>query len=84
MTVEAIKEAIVHLTGPERLQIVEWIDELKEDAWDRQMEADFASGGRYAFLFAEVDTEIDKAIANGKVTSLEEGLRQHRDRHFIK
>lgn len=79
MTVEAIKDAIAHLSEPERHQLAEWIGELKDDDWDRQMQQDFAPGGRYVHLLSEIDSEIDQAIATGNVTSLEEGLRQRRD-----
>ncbi|MDQ2945027.1 MAG: hypothetical protein M3Y27_03655 [Acidobacteriota bacterium] len=71
MTVEAIKQEISHLSEPERKQLIDWIEELEEQAWDRQMERDFAPGGRGADLIEKVDREI----AEGKFTSLEEGLR---------
>ncbi len=58
MNVEAIKEAIVHLSELERNRLVEWFDELKEVEWDRQTEKDFAPGGRGVHLLAEVDAEI--------------------------
>jgi hypothetical protein len=35
MTVEAIKDAIVHLSGEERKQLADWLEELEEEAWDR-------------------------------------------------
>lgn len=50
---------------------MDWIEELEEQAWDREMERDFAPGGRGADLIEKVDREI----ADGKFTSLEEGLR---------
>jgi hypothetical protein len=74
MTVETIKEAIVHLSEPERKQLTEWFDELEEEAWDRQMEKDFSPGGRGTHLLEKVDREIE----TGNHTSLDEGLRQHR------
>ena len=58
MTVETIKEAIVHLSAPERLQLVDWFDELTEDEWDRQIEKDFSSGGRGYHLLEEVEADI--------------------------
>jgi len=45
MTVEAIQEAIVQVCDIERRALAEWLDELEEDAWDRQMEQDFSPGG---------------------------------------
>ena len=67
MTVETIKEAIVHLSESERRQLTEWFDDLKEDEWDLQLEKDFAPGGRGAYLLAEVEAEI----AAGRTRSLE-------------
>jgi hypothetical protein len=37
MTVEAIKDAIVQLSGGERQELADWFDHLQEDEWDRQM-----------------------------------------------
>ena len=45
MTVEGIKDAIVHLSDEERKQLTDWLEELEEEAWDREMERDFAPGG---------------------------------------
>ncbi len=70
MTVDAIKDAIVHLSEPERRQLADWFGELEEDAWDRQMEQDFSAGGRGEHLSEKVYSEISE----GKFTSLEEGL----------
>ena len=58
MTMQSIKEAIVRLSEPERLQFAEWFDELKEDEWDRHMEADFSTGGRGHHLLEEVEADI--------------------------
>jgi hypothetical protein len=70
MTVEKIKEAIVHLSESDRKQLAEWLEELEEEEWDRQMEKDFSPGGRGAHLLEEVDREIQ----SGGYTSLEEGV----------
>ena len=35
MTVEAIKEEIGHLSEQERKQRLDWLEELEEQAWDR-------------------------------------------------
>jgi len=75
MTVEAIKDAIAHLSEEERKQLANWFEELEEDAWDRQMERDFAPGGRGAHLLEKIDRQIDA----GTFTSLEEGLRRRRE-----
>ena len=71
MTVEAIKDAIVHLSASERKLLAGWFQEWEEEAWDRQMEQDFAPGGRGVHLLEKIDHQID----TGNFTSLEEGLR---------
>jgi hypothetical protein len=75
MTVDAIKDAIAHLPEQERKQLADWFEEMEEQAWDRQMEQDFAPGGRGAHLLDKIDHQIDA----GNFTSLEEGLRQRRE-----
>jgi hypothetical protein len=76
MTVEAIKDAIAHLSEEERKQLADWFEDLGEEAWDRQMERDFAPGGRGAHLLEQVDRQIDA----GNFTSMEEGLRWRREK----
>jgi hypothetical protein len=71
MTVDAIKDAIAHLPEQERKQLADWFEEMEEQAWDRQMEQDFAPGGRGAHLLEKIDRQIDA----GNAASLEEGLR---------
>jgi Arc/MetJ-type ribon-helix-helix transcriptional regulator len=75
MTMEAIKDAITHLSEQERKQLADWFQELDEQAWDRQMEQDFAPGGRGAHLLEKIDRQIDA----GNFTSLEEELRRRRE-----
>ena len=75
MTVEAIKDAIAHLSQQERKQLADWFEELEEEAWDREMEQDLASGGRGDHLLEKIDRQID----SGNFTSLEEGLRRCRE-----
>jgi len=76
MNVEAIKEAIVHLSGQDRQQLAQWFLELQEDEWDRQMERDFSPGGRGAHLLEKVEKQIEA----GNFSSLEDGLRDRRQR----
>ena len=75
MTVESIKEAIIHLSGPDREQLAEWFNELQEEEWDRQMEKDFSPGGRGAHIL----DDVERAIEAGNFTSLQDGLRQRRE-----
>ena len=43
-TVEELAEAIKELTDEERARLMALLDELEEDAWDRQIEEDARSG----------------------------------------
>jgi hypothetical protein len=72
MTVEAIKDAITHLSEQERKQLADWFEELEDQAWDRQMEQEFTPGGRCVHLLEKIDRQID----NGDYSPLEAGLRQ--------
>lgn len=76
MTVEAIKDAIVHLSEPERQQLADWFEELEEDSWDRQMEQDFAPGGRGVHLLEEVKADI----AAGRTKPMDEFLAEAKAR----
>ena len=84
MTLEALKEAVVHLSESEREQFAHWFEELAEEAWDKQIERDFSPGGRGAHVVEKIDREIDRAIDSGNVTSLEEGLRVRREQRTTK
>ncbi len=84
MTVEALKEEIEHLSEPERKELLDWLEEMEEEAWDREMERDFSPGGRGAHLLDKINREIDDAIASGTVTSLDEELRVRRERRARK
>jgi hypothetical protein len=44
MTVAEIKQAILDLPRVEYVEIVEWLRELEEEEWDRQIEADAKAG----------------------------------------
>lgn len=72
MTVEAIKEEIAHLSEQERRQLFDWLEELEEQAWDKEMEQDFAPGGRGERLMADVEADI----AAGRTKPLSEVLTQ--------
>ena len=58
MTVEAIIEEVDQLSQHEKKLLFERLDELKEEAWDREMERDFAPSGRCAHLVARIGGEI--------------------------
>ena len=44
MSLTEIQEAIVNLTSTEREELLHWLEQYKEDDWDRQISADAASG----------------------------------------
>lgn len=78
MTVEAILEEIGNLPETEQRRLFDSLGDLMEEAWDREIERDFAPGGRGAHLVAKVNRQIDEAIANGTLISLDDGLRARR------
>ena len=64
-TVTEIKEAILTLPQEEFDQLIEWLYELEDLEWDRQLEAD-ASAGRLDFLRAQAE----KAKRSGTLEDL--------------
>ena len=48
-----IKEAIQNLPPTEFAEIVRWLEDVQEDEWDRQFEAD-AAAGRLNFFKEQV------------------------------
>ncbi|MFN7924957.1 MAG: hypothetical protein U0Q16_32970 [Bryobacteraceae bacterium] len=69
MTVEANEVVISQRSEPERQELTDWFDELREEAWGRQIESDFGHGGR-ATAFME---KIGRQIAAGQDTCPREG-----------
>ena len=53
-TISAIKQAILHLPKAEYAEIIEWLHELEQEEWDRQIKEDVLAG-RLDFLKAEVE-----------------------------
>jgi hypothetical protein len=74
MTLEAIKEAIAHLSPDEQSELAGWITEREWSDWDKQIEADFTPDGHGAKLLAELEREI----AEGKALPLADGLLKRR------
>ncbi len=64
-SVTDIKQAIMELSKAEYAEIVEWLYELEEEAWDRQIEEDAKSGRLDALA-----TEAWEAKANGTLMEL--------------
>ena len=78
------KEEIGRLSEPERKELFDWLEELEEDAWDREMERDFSPDGRGSHLVEKINREVDDTILSGPVTSLEIELRACRERRAPK
>ena len=58
-TVVEIESAIAKLPKKEFCKLANWFDEVRNLAWDDQMDAD-ASSGKLDFLFEEAETERAK------------------------
>ena len=71
---EAIKEAIEQLAEPDRRKLVDWLDDLEEQAWDAEIERDFAPGGRGTPLLKQIQREV----AEGNARPMEEGFAKRR------
>ena len=76
MTVEDIKAAIEQLPEPERLELADWFDAMKNRAWDAEMERDFSPGGRGMRLLEEVEADIRE----GRVKPMQEFLAETKAR----
>ena len=63
--VTEIKQAILELSKAEYVEIVEWLHQLEEEGWDRQIEED-AKSGKLDSLAAEAW----EAKANGTLMEL--------------
>ena len=53
-TADEIKQAVLNLPEAEHAKVMDWLHELADDAWDREIEAD-AKAGRLDFMIAEVE-----------------------------
>ena len=61
-TVQEIESAIQQLPPPELSQLVLWLDEYVEKAWDERMKADAKAG-----KFSKFKEEIARARANNEL-----------------
>jgi len=75
MNVQAIKAAIEQLTESERRELADWLEQLEEEAWDAEMEQDFAPGGRGRRVLERINQEIDE----DKFTPMEKGLHSRQE-----
>ena len=58
MSLAEIKTAVDALTPDELAELAAFVRERDERAWDRQIDADFADGGRLTSLAEEVRADI--------------------------
>ncbi len=58
MSLAEIKTAVDALSPEELVELAAFIRERDQAAWDRQIEADFAEGGRLQRVVEEVDADI--------------------------
>ena len=56
MTTEEVKDALRHMSVAERCEVLKWLVEMDDDAWDKQIEND-ANSGRFNKIFAQIDNE---------------------------
>jgi hypothetical protein len=76
MTVEDIKQAIAGLPEDDKVSLAVWLNLQTMDEWDRQMQRDFAPGGR-GMEFLE---QVKREIAERKPRPIEEGFAKRRHR----
>ena len=58
MSLAEIKDAVDALSPPELAELAAFIRDREDTAWDRQIDTDFAEGGRLRPLLDEVRAEI--------------------------
>ena len=58
MSLAEIKTAVDALPPEELAELAAFIRERDQAAWDRQIDADFAEGGRLQSVVEEVDADI--------------------------
>lgn len=59
MSLAQIKTAVGQLTPQELTELAEFIEQQDKRGWDRQIEEDFAPGGRLHATLNAVDRQID-------------------------
>lgn len=58
MSLAEIKEAVGELSVGELTELASFIRQREDAAWDQQIDADFAEGGRLRPLLDEVENDI--------------------------
>jgi hypothetical protein len=62
MSVAEIESAIVQLPAEDFAELMAWLQEYRERAWDKQIENDLAAG-RLDALMAEADDQYQQGLA---------------------
>ncbi len=65
MSVQEIKEALLHLSLEERAEVAACLHSWKDDEWDEQIKRDLASGKLDGIL-----ARVDADIAENKIRGL--------------
>lgn len=60
-SVKEIESAIRDLSSEEFWKLADWFDDLRSQAWDRQMDED-ARAGKLDFLFDEAEREREAVL----------------------
>jgi hypothetical protein len=63
MSLAEIKSAVAQLSPQELAELAAFIQAQDSLAWDREIEMDFAPGGKHHGLLAEIDAAIDAGNA---------------------
>ncbi len=58
MSIAEIKQAVASLSPEELAEVSAFIAQREAEAWDRQIDADFAAGGRLRDVVEEVRSDI--------------------------
>jgi hypothetical protein len=64
MNLAEIKQAIKLLTPVELTELAAFARRLDGEAWDRQIDVDFAEGGRLRDVLEEVRSDLSKESGN--------------------
>jgi len=58
MTIDALKDAITGLPDEDKIALATWLNIQTMDEWDRQMDRDFAPGGRGSHVIEKIKDDI--------------------------
>jgi hypothetical protein len=67
-TLEEVKKTIEELPEDQQRKLIDWIEELKADLWDKQIEEDFMAG--------RLDKFIEEAMGEPDVAEFRDGRWQ--------